>query len=241
MEKPSIYNEKIAEFKFEKSHFDLVKRIAKSIVPKLPSHVCFEDVLQSGMIGLMDAASRFDSEKGVLFTTYATIRIRGSIMDDLRRSGWIPRSVQKTAKELSNAVKKVEDEQGRTARQSEIASSLHLNIGDYHALLNDVQAMQLASYDDDSQNFSEQFEYHFENPLDSANQEMIKRILRKELAKLPEREKNVLLLYYIDEMGLKEIGNMLGVSESRVSQIHHLATENLGAKIRGQFNFNDAT
>jgi RNA polymerase sigma factor for flagellar operon FliA len=214
----------------------LVKRIALHMIARLPASVQLDDLLQAGMIGLLEAAQKFDGSKGASFETYAGIRIRGAIVDEMRRGDWVPRSVHRNARRIAETMNYLEGRLGREATDAEIAAEMEVSLDEYHAMANDSVSGRLFSLDET---------LHEEeiNTTQIAVSEMLqgpaevtqRRALQKDLARaideLPEREKLVLSLYYEEEMNLKEIGLVLGVSESRVSQIHTQAALKLKKKL----------
>jgi RNA polymerase sigma factor for flagellar operon FliA len=215
-------------------HAGLVKRIGYHLIARLPHTVDIEDLIQAGMIGLLDAAQHYDSSQGASFETYAGIRIRGAMLDEIRRNDWAPRSVHKKAREISEAMQKIEQEQGRNAHDNEIADALNISIEEYHQLLFDSSGHQLFSLDD----FNDNDETHAQ-PLSEQQSEPeqelqstdFQQALKEAIDKLPERERLMMSLYYNEELNLKEIGEVLGVSESRVSQIHSQTIMRLRSKL----------
>ncbi len=213
----------------------LVKRIAHHLKARMPAHVSVDDMIQSGMIGLLEAASKFEDTKGASFETYAGIRIRGAMLDEMRRSDWAPRSVYKNARRVADAIKQVENRTGRDARDSEIASEMGVDTQEYYSMLKDLSATRLFSIselvgaeeglpsDSDGSGVSE--------PLGEIEQGALRGALAVAIEGLPEREKWVLSLYYDEELNLREIGEIIGVSESRVSQIHSQAAHRLRARM----------
>lgn len=213
----------------------LVKRIAHHLLGRLPSSVVLDDLLQSGMVGLLEAASKYDPSKGASFETYAGIRIRGSIIDEVRRGDWTPRSVHRNGRRVTEAIKIVEGRTGRDATDAEVSKELGISIDDYHSLLKDSVDSRLFSLDElldprDEQP-GEQFAGAEPSPVASVEKGAFVLALTREIEKLPEREKLVLALYYDEELNLKEIGQVLEVSESRVSQIHSQAALRLRSRL----------
>ncbi|MGD9858555.1 MAG: RNA polymerase sigma factor FliA [Marinobacterium sp.] len=233
-----MYNE--LEFKsgqeLIQEYTPLVRRIAHHLMARLPSHVVLDDLLQAGMMGLLEAAKRYDSSKGASFETYAGIRIRGAIIDEVRRGDWTPRSVHRNARRVSEAIAQVENRTGRDAGDAEVAAEMGIGVAEYHALLQDSLDSRLFSYDqltDSSEETpSEQFVAADPDPGHELEGEGFRRALVQAIAALPERERLVLSLYYDEELNLKEIGQILGVSESRVSQIHSQAALRLKGRLR---------
>ena len=214
----------------------LVKRIAQHLLLRLPSSVVLDDLVQAGMIGLLEAAKRFDPSKGASFDTYAGIRIRGSIIDEVRRGDWTPRSVHRNGRRVTEAIRAVEFRTGRDASDVEVAAELQISVAEYHALLQDSQDSRLFSIDelshDDDDSVGMQFEGNDPGPDQLFQGDAFRQALAGALEALPEREKLVMALYYDEELNLKEIGSILGVSESRVSQIHSQAAMRLKSRLR---------
>ncbi|MEO9273537.1 RNA polymerase sigma factor FliA [Marinomonas sp. 5E14-1] len=213
----------------------LVKKIAYHLLARLPDSVDVDDLTQAGMMGLIEAYKRFESTKGASFETYAGIRIRGSMMDEVRKSDWAPRSVRRNGRAVTNAIKELEATLGREAGDTEIAAHMGIGIDEYHEMIQSSMSTQLFSYEemlDSDTNNLESSESEFENSPYSLVEEVgFQSELAKEIENLPEREKLVLSLYYNEELNLKEIGAVLGVSESRVSQIHSQAAMRLRARL----------
>ncbi|GAB3375346.1 RNA polymerase sigma factor FliA [Spongiibacter taiwanensis] len=216
-------------------HATLVKRIAYHMISRLPSSVDVEDLIQAGMIGLLEAGSHYQGDKGASFETYAGIRIRGAMIDQLRQSGWAPRSVSKQLRELSEAVARVEARLGREAGANDIAREMGLSLDDYHELLKDTSSVRLFSIDQireeggDADNLAGDERYA---PLENVLEAGFQADLVSQIDGLPEREKLVLSLYYDQGLNLKEIGEVLEVSESRVCQIHSQAIVRLKSRMR---------
>lgn len=212
----------------------LVKRIAHHLLGRMPSSVQVDDLIQAGLVGLLEAAKNYDTTKGASFETYAGIRIRGSMIDDVRRGDWAPRSVHRNSRMISEGIKVVENRTGRDATDIEVAQELDLEIDVYYKILRDSASSRLFSYDeliDNDERPGEQLSSNSENPLDGIESQHLRNDLLECIAQLPERERLVLALYYDEEINLKEIGLVLGVSESRVSQIHSQATLRLRARM----------
>ncbi|MDI3322872.1 RNA polymerase sigma factor FliA [Pontibacterium granulatum] len=213
----------------------LVKRIAHHLMARLPSTVVLDDLIQSGMIGLLEAASKYDPSKGASFETYAGIRIRGSIIDEVRRGDWTPRSVHRNGRRVSEAIQQVEARTGRDASDAEVAKEMGVSIDEYHSLLKDSVDSRLFSLDEllnpDDEYPGEQVVAAGEGPNARVEEQAFVSALVTEIDNLPEREKLVLALYYDEELNLKEIGQVLGVSESRVSQIHSQAALRLRSRL----------
>ena len=209
-------------------HAPLVKRIAYHLLAKLPDTVLVEDLIQAGMLGLLEASQNFSDSHGASFTTYAGIRIRGAMLDDVRRNDWTPRSVHRKAREITKVMQKIEQRTGRDARDTEIAELLEITLDEYHKILNDSSCCRLFSTNDlqgDNDRSTS------ENILENINEADFRVALIDEIAGLPERERLVISMYYDDELNLKEIGKILNVSESRACQINNQAMLRLKSRL----------
>ena len=208
----------------------LVKRIAHHLSARLPSSVDVDDLMQSGMVGLLEAATNFDPGRGASFATYAGIRIRGAMLDDIRKQDWTPRSVHHKYRRLINAVHEIEAETGCAAEPSQVANKLGISIEEYHRILTDSASSRLFSLDerlDESVLQRSSPTAKTPTPDEELFQSQFREKLASAVEKLPERERLVLSLYYERELNLKEIGEVLDVSESRVCQIHAQAVMRL--------------
>lgn len=215
------------------THAPLVKKIALHLLARLPASVQLDDLMQAGMIGLLEAAQRYSSTKGATFETYAGIRIRGAMVDEIRKGDWVPRSVHRNARRVARAIKAVEDREGREAQDVEVAEELDMGLSEYHATLTDTNSGRLFSLDElnESGDLPIEVTETSDNPLDGLSSDAFRSSLAAAIEQLPEREKLVLSLYYQEELNLKEIGAVLGVSESRVSQIHSQAALRLRGRL----------
>ncbi|WP_289086286.1 RNA polymerase sigma factor FliA [uncultured Spongiibacter sp.] len=214
-------------------HAPLVKRIAYHLLSRLPASVGVDDLIQAGMIGLLEAASNFRAGQGAGFETYASIRIRGAMIDQMRQGAWAPRSVSRQLRELAAAVNRVESRLGREAQAAEIAEEMGIDINDYYDLLSDTAAVRLVSLEqasDSGMEFSDEDD-SADTPLRELEDEGLQRALATQIEALPEREKLVMALYYDQGLNLKEIGEVLEVSESRVCQIHSQAVLRLKGRL----------
>lgn len=216
----------------------LVKKIAYHLLARMPASVQLDDLIQAGMLGLIEAAQKYDDSKGASFETYAGIRIKGAMVDEMRRGDWVPRSVHRNARKISQALASLEASLGREASDAEMAQYLEMPIEDYQNLLADTQGSRLFSYnedidDEESCASSEDSSAPLQDPAKSIARSHLQASLTAAISELPEREQLVLSLYYEQEMNLKEIGLVLGVSESRVSQIHSQAALRLKGKLSG--------
>lgn len=216
----------------------LVKRIAFHMMARMPASVQVDDLIQAGMIGLLEAAQKFDGSRGASFETYAGIRIRGAIVDEMRRGDWTPRSVHRNARRVAEAVAIVEARTGRDARDVDVAAELGMELEEYYEILQDSASIRLFSLeesceDDDSKLDQPAASAALRGPSEQVHNDAMQRALAEAITKLPERERLVLSLYYDQELNLKEIGQVLNVSESRVSQIHSQATMRLRTRLAG--------
>jgi RNA polymerase sigma factor for flagellar operon FliA len=213
----------------------LVRRIAHHLLARLPSTVNVEDLIQSGMIGLLEAGANYDASRGASFETFAGIRIRGAMIDEVRRGDWSPRSVHRNARRVAESMRKVELRSGGDASDAAVARELGVGIEEYHGMLQDTLGSRLFSLDelmDEEHGEQASLGSAAYNPAMLAARERMAQAIAAEIARLPERERLVLSLYYDDELNLKEIGLVLEVSESRVSQILSQATKRLRARLQ---------
>lgn len=230
--------------KLIREYAGLIKFIAQKIAARLPSNIELDDLISSGVIGLMDAIEKYDYTRDNKFKTYAEFRIRGAILDELRSQDWVPRSVREKAKMLERAYAKIEQEKGRQATDDEVCISLGLNTDQYHELLNEVRSVSLLSYDDLSNlsNADKRSLHGGENnskvatPFNEVNGAHMKKIVAEAIEDLPEKQRLVLSLYYYEDLNLKEIGRVLDVTESRVSQLHSQAILKLKARLRNNWD-----
>lgn len=204
----------------------LVKRIAHHMIARLPSHIEVEDLIQVGLIGLLDAGKNYNPSLGASFETYATLRIRGSMIDDLRRNDWVPRTVQLKMRQLSKATQETEAILQRAATDTEIAEHMSMDIHNYHAMLDETTGCRITQFD--TEDFPADADH---NPYQDLEAQDFHAALAAKIDHLPEREKLVMSLYYEEDLNLKEIGLVLDVSESRVSQIHSQAVARLRAQL----------
>jgi RNA polymerase sigma factor for flagellar operon FliA len=214
-------------------HAPLVKKIALHLLARLPASVQLQDLMQAGMIGLLEASQRYTATKGATFKTYAGIRIRGAMVDEIRKGDWVPRSVHRNARRIARAIKTVENRLGHEAQGWEVAEELGLDLNDYYSGLSDANSGRLFSLDELNESGDLPIDEHDtgDNPLEGLASDDFKASLVGAIDDLPEREKLVLSLYYQEELNLKEIGAVLGVSESRVSQIHSQAALRLRGRL----------
>lgn len=212
----------------------LVKRIAYHLVGRLPASVMVDDLIQAGMIGLLDAARHYDEAQGASFETYASIRVRGAMLDELRRNDWAPKSVHRKARDVAEAVQRVEADTGRDATDKEVAREMGISLDEYHQILLDASTCKVANFEDlglDESAMGDGQPDAEPAPLRAIQNERFATSLAGAIETLPERERLVLSLYYDKELNLKEIGAVLNVSESRVSQLLGQAHVRLRARL----------
>ncbi len=212
----------------------LVKRIAYHLMSRLPPTVQMDDLVQAGMIGLLEASRNYDASQGASFETYAGIRIRGAMLDEIRKGDWAPRSLHRKIREITKAVAEIEAEQGRDARDAEVAERLGMELNQYYQTLQDASSHKVFSFEDlpsRDELLSEGLNGRIPEPLENVESDKFKDALAQAIQGLPERERLVMSLYYKEELNLRETGEVLGVSESRVCQIHSQALIRLKARM----------
>ena len=215
-------------------HLDLVKRIAYHLLARLPAHTEVDDLVQSGMLGLLEAANKYDPTLGASFSTFAGIRIRGAMLDEVRRHDWTPRSVHQKHRHMSEVIRSIESETGRSATGREIAARLDISMDEYNNILRDTAGCRLYSLEDqmDETTQTRQIADKTSTAPDVAFSDgQFREEVSCALKQIPEKEQMVLSLYYERELNLKEIGEVLGVSESRVCQIHGQALARLRSSV----------
>ncbi|MCA9483492.1 MAG: FliA/WhiG family RNA polymerase sigma factor [Nitrospina sp.] len=219
----------------------MIKYVANRIALRLPPHIEVDDLISVGVLGLIDAIEKYDPTRGAKFKTYAEFRVRGSILDELRSLDWVPRSVRQKASEMDQASQRLTGKLGRPPEDEELAEELGVSLDDFFTTLNDTRSMPMLSLDDlgISKDSGEQ-----QSLLDclagksEADPQMqlrlteLKQIIAKAIDTLPEKERLMISLYYYEELTMKEIGEVLGITESRVSQIHSKAVFRLRTKLR---------
>jgi RNA polymerase sigma factor for flagellar operon FliA len=220
-------------------HAPLVKRLAHHMKAKLPPSVEVDDLVQAGMMGLLDAINRYEDNHGAQFETYAVLRIRGAMLDELRSSDWMPRSTRQNMRKVEAAMNELQQRLGRPPSESEVAKSLKMTLAEYQDLLSDGGGHQLVYYedfrgDDDDGSFLDRYAVDDEDPLRSLLDTDFRQAVIDAIDNLPPREKMLMGLYYEEELNLKEIGAVMGVSESRVSQLHTQAVARLRAALKEQ-------
>lgn len=214
----------------------LVKRIAYQLAAKLPASVEVDDLMQAGMIGLIDAMGHFDETQGAQFETYATQRIRGAMLDELREIDWVPRSVRKNARDIEKAITKLQQKLEHAPTEQEIADELKVELAEYQSMLADARGHQLLYYEDFQNDDGDPVELNMSDgrpsPFELLQDQGMRQALIQAIDTLPEREKIMMAMYYQEDLNLKEIGAVLGVSESRVCQIHSQAVMRIRSKLR---------
>jgi RNA polymerase sigma factor for flagellar operon FliA len=218
-------------------HMPLVKRLAHQMKAKLPPSVEVDDLVQAGMIGLLDAISRYEDDHGAQFETYAVLRIRGAMLDELRSSDWMPRSTRQNMRKVEQAMATLQQQLGRPPSESEVAKSLKLSLADYQEMLGDSGGHQLVYYEDfhdedGNDSFLDRYAVDEDDPLRALMETDFRQAVIDAIDALPPREKLLMGLYYEEELNLKEIGAVMGVSESRVSQLHSQAVARMRAYLK---------
>jgi RNA polymerase sigma factor for flagellar operon FliA len=225
---------------FIKQYAPLVKYVAGKVAVGMPHNVEFDDLVGFGVFGLLDAIDKFDPEKNVKFKTYAVTRIRGAIFDELRLIDWVPRSVRQKTREVEEAIGSLEAQLGRTATDQEIARSLGMDEGEFLKTMMKISGTSILSLNDvwfsgdenDKVSIGDSIESPSSlNPDIVVEKEEIRRVIVNAISELPDKEKKILVLYYYEDLTLKEIGKVLEVTESRVSQLHTKAILRLRAKL----------
>jgi len=224
---------------YARQYAPLVRRIAHQMVARLPANVELDDMIQAGMMGLMDAVNRFEESQGVQFEVYAASRIRGAMLDELRAGDWLPRSARKSQRDIENAIHRVEQRVKRPPTEAEIARELELPVTEYQEMLNDARGAQLVYIDDlggggdGEENYLER---HVADggsePLEILRDKRFRTALVAAIDQLPERERLLMSMYYEQDMNLREIGAVMGVTESRVCQLHSQAVARLRSQLK---------
>ena len=227
--------QKVGRDELVERHAPLVKRIAYHMISRLPPNVQVDDLIQSGMVGLLEAVRNYDPGQGASFETYAGIRIRGAMLDDIRKTDWAPRSVHRKSRQVAEVVREIENAKGRDAKDHEIAEALGISLDEYHQIVADASNSKVFSFDEIfATGETEQREHlmgQLPSPYEGIQEAEFQRDLAGAIDGLPERERLVMALYYDEELNLREIGEVLGVSESRVCQIHGQAMVRLRARL----------
>ena len=221
-----------------KEYATLVKRIAHHLMARLPSSVSVDDIIQAGMIGLLEAAGRYDELRGAQFETFAAQRIRGAMLDELRQADWMPRSLRRDVRRIETAISKLQQQLGKSPSETEIARELGMPLTEYQQMLYESRGAQLVYYEDfhgeDGEDFFDRYEVNSDaNPLELLQDEHFRDALVEAIERLPERERMLMGMHYEQEMNLREIGEVMGVSESRVCQLHSQAVLRLRSLLKG--------
>ncbi|MBI2413278.1 MAG: FliA/WhiG family RNA polymerase sigma factor [Deltaproteobacteria bacterium] len=229
--------------KLLEGNIHLVKIIAYQVAVNLPPHIDVNDLISSGTIGLLESIDRFDPSKGVQFNTYASIRIRGAIMDELRSMDWMTRSMRDKSNQLEKAYDEIERKTGRPAEVEEVAKFLEITTDDLHTILSQVSALSVLNLEDMGINHYDEGMDILEcikdpdgkDPMTIVKFNELKRRIAEAVETLPDKEKLIISLYYYDELTLKEIGKVLDITESRVCQLHSQTMHRLKAKLKKCF------
>ena len=227
-------NEMIVEY------LPLVKYIASRILSRLPQHVEIDDLINAGIIGLIDAIEKFDPSRKIKFKTYAEFRVKGAILDELRALDWVPRSTRQKATKLEKAYAFLEQKFGRTVQDHEVVEYLKISYNDFYSMITEARGISLISIDELHPDSDESYEHNLLEyladpdqlpPSEITNLDQVYQIVSEAIDHLPEKERLVISLYYFDELTMKEIGEIMGITESRISQIHTKALLRLRAKL----------
>jgi len=223
---------------YVRQYAPLVRRLAHQMIAKLPANVELDDMIQAGMMGLMDAVGRYEESQGTAFEAYASSRIRGAMLDELRANDWLPRSARKSQRDIENAIHRLEQKLRRAPSEAEIARELNMGVSAYQEMLNEARGAQLIYFDDlghadDDEDYLERHVADEKgNPGDILRDKRFRTALVAAIEELPERERQLMGMYYEQEMNLREIGAVMGVTESRVCQLHSQAVARLRSKLK---------
>ncbi|MBF0423928.1 MAG: FliA/WhiG family RNA polymerase sigma factor, partial [Magnetococcales bacterium] len=218
----------------------MVKYVASRISMKLPQSVDIDDLIQVGILGLIDAVAKFDPNRGIKFQTYAEFRVRGAILDELRAMDWVPRAVRQVSGHIQSVYQQLEGELGRPAEDEEVAQRLQITLKEFYEQLDSVRGISILSFEDIKPSLEEDewdilevlADPDVEDPLDAIGLQEVRLAMSEAIASLPEKERLVLTLYYYEELTMCEIGEVLGLTESRISQLHSKAALRMRAKMR---------
>ena len=228
-------------------HAPLVRTIAGRLGMRLSKHVNQDDLISAGTMGLLDAVDKFNADKGVAFKSYAEFRIRGAMLDELRAMDWVPRSVRRNARKIENAYAKVENETMRPATDEEVAAELGVDMDEFHALLEETRGISVVNEEELSQvlpgggggrngGHKSPAELDLTDPSESLDLAEIRDVIAGAIEKLPKNERTVVALYYYEELTMKEIGEVMDYTESRISQLHTKAVLRLRSSLKGYFS-----
>jgi len=229
-----------AEEELVRQHLSLVKTLVGRIAMTLPAHVEAEDLYSAGMVGLLNAVRNFDPQGGSTFESYARVRIRGAIFDELRRLDWVPRSVHEKARKVQAAIQQIEQRKGALPEPHEVAKVLKLTLGEYEDLLEEIKpatficldAAHMSEDGNDGGRYESIADTSQSDPSDNAARQELSRLIQQRLEQLPEMQRQVLALYYFEDLRLREIAEVFGVTESRICQIHAQAILAIKAFVR---------
>ena len=223
---------------YVRQYAPLVRRLAHQMIARLPANVELDDMIQAGMMGLMDAIGRFEEAHGTQFEVYAASRIRGAMLDELRANDWLPRSARKSQRDIESAIHRLEGRLKRAPTESEIAKEIGVPVAQYQEMLNDARGAQLIYLEDigGASDDEDYLERHIADggadPGEILRDKRFRTALVAAIEELPERERQLMSMYYEQDMNLREIGAVMGVTESRVCQLHSQAVARLRAKLR---------
>ena len=243
MAAPSLYREaaRSSTSDLVARHAELVRRIAHHLAARLPPSVEVDDLIQAGMVGLIEAVRQFDHNAGASLETYASIRIRGAMIDEIRRGDWVPRSVHRKVREAAEATRRIEQREGRAASANEVAEALGISLDEYGRLMEGAIRGHLFSLEEDAELHGDaRVAAHAPAPQAGLESAEFQQELVRAIEGLPERERLILSLYYEQELNLREIGAVLGITESRVCQVHGQAMVRLRARLK-DWSGTDAT
>ena len=233
--------------KIIEDYLPMIQCVARRISSRLPAHIHYNDLISSGVIGLMDAIKKYDPSRNNKFKTYAEFRVRGAILDALRSQDWTPRSIRDKAKKIDKITKALEQKFSRPPKEQEIADALEMSLEGYHIMLNQTQEVSVISIDESTifnhtdKGFVLKMLEDTDSSLSRINRKSVHKIIIDAIKELPERQRIVLSLYYYEEFNLRKIGQILKVTESRVSQLHAQAIEKLRNKLMNRVDREDLT
>ena len=222
----------------------LIRYVADRLASRLPANISKDDLISSGTLGLIDAVDKYDPKRNILFKTYAEFRIKGAMLDELRSLDWVPRSVRKKSQQLENAYHQIEKQLGRPATDEEVAASMDLSMQEFHRLLNEVRGVSLVDMDSmrplgQNNNRKDLFESladaDAQNALEALGLREVRDVIAEAIDNLPEKERTVVAMYYYEELTMKEVGEVMGYTESRISQLHTKALLRLKNRLRRYF------
>lgn len=215
----------------------LVRHEALRLQVRLPTSVELDDLIQAGAIALLNAIDHYDPKKGIVFSTYITQRIRWALIDELRERDWVPRRIRSNAREIAAVIHRVEQATGKAAKEADVAAEMKVTISEYRQMLAESNISQICSLDELQEELADRFEqpdaqHEKLNPLNEITQLRLVRKIGDEIKALPEREQTLLNLYYQQELNMKEVGEILGITETRVSQLHSQAIKRLRSRLQ---------